>query len=787
MSSPHSYERFFAELKRRRVFRAAAAYGAAAFVAIQVADVVFPRIPLPEWTVSFVVWLAILGFLPALVLAWLFERADGGLRRTQPAPEEIEAIVAQPAGRRWPAGLAALAGVLLLAAGVWTAWRVAAPARTDVVESRLAVFPFAVTASAGLEWLHEGLPTLLSQNLLAPGETETVDPVQVLRSTRHDDGAGIDVATAADAARRLGAGRFVVGAVQGVGGRVRINAGLYALRDSVHALARGEVEGDTTDLLGLVDRLTAQLLGGSADFGAASHELVRTAARTTTSLVALRAYLQGEEQLRNGNVSDAWESFGAAVEADSTFALAMYRKAFAHLVGFGNWRGEAVEWAARAERHSNRLSEYDRRALAAFSAHVNGDVAEAERAYQDLAAAYPGRLDARVLRTMLLADYEPLRGRPLDEAARLFEDVRKADPGYLCIACVGAQIYAHREDAAAMARLSLLALEGQKDTVARARDEVGMRATLSLATGDTAAWNAARRRLFVDVPIDSTSWRTFVFAALTIGRPALADTLVRVDFASAKDVEEYALLMDFVRGRWNDAYRGIGTRSADDLVGHVLTYAQLPLDAKPPGAGAAVRATRSWNGPVSGTPIISDDLGPHLRAYGIAITSLYAGDMATARQFADTLLALPADPAVRPVLANAARLIRGEAAFRSGDLAAARAQLDGLEWRMPPSVLALGFVFGVPRAHMLRAELAWRDGDIELARRWFEHGLHVYRPEDYALNQFRRGQIHDALGNHDRARLHYARVVEALAPADANLAPWREEARSRLVALQEKR
>lgn len=83
------------------------------------------------------------------------------------------------------------------------------------------------------------------------------------------------------------------------------------------------------------------------------------------------------------------------------------------------------------------------------------------------------------------------------------------------------------------------------------------------------------------------------------------------------------------------------------------------------------------------------------------------------------------------------------------------------------------------------AETAWQAGDVELARRWCEHSLAFSQGDDSALVQLRRGQIHEALGNLAKARLHYARVVEALAPADPALVPRREEARSRLAALQE--
>ena len=95
MSEAPGYRRFFADLKRREVFRVAAVYGAAAFVAIQAADVIFPRVPLPESTASLVVWLAILGFPLAVALAWVYERTPDGLHRTDPAAAmELEAIAA---------------------------------------------------------------------------------------------------------------------------------------------------------------------------------------------------------------------------------------------------------------------------------------------------------------------------------------------------------------------------------------------------------------------------------------------------------------------------------------------------------------------------------------------------------------------------------------------------------------------------------------------------------------------------------------------------------------------
>ena len=78
MSEPRSYQRLFAELKRRHVFRVAAVYGATAFVVLQVADLLQEALRLPEAFLTGTTVLALLGFPIALVLAWAFEMtADG--------------------------------------------------------------------------------------------------------------------------------------------------------------------------------------------------------------------------------------------------------------------------------------------------------------------------------------------------------------------------------------------------------------------------------------------------------------------------------------------------------------------------------------------------------------------------------------------------------------------------------------------------------------------------------------------------------------------------------------
>jgi len=74
-----SYQQFFAELKRRRVFRVMAAYGIIGFGIIEAAEAIFPRVALPDWAVTLVVWLTLLGFPIAVLLAWAFDATPGGM------------------------------------------------------------------------------------------------------------------------------------------------------------------------------------------------------------------------------------------------------------------------------------------------------------------------------------------------------------------------------------------------------------------------------------------------------------------------------------------------------------------------------------------------------------------------------------------------------------------------------------------------------------------------------------------------------------------------------------
>ncbi len=104
------------ELKRRNVIRVAVGYLVLAWVVLQITDLVAPALRLPEWTLSFVTFIGIIGFPFALFFAWVFELTPEGIKRSEDVEPE-DSITPQTAGNlnRIIIGLLCVAVVTLLA------------------------------------------------------------------------------------------------------------------------------------------------------------------------------------------------------------------------------------------------------------------------------------------------------------------------------------------------------------------------------------------------------------------------------------------------------------------------------------------------------------------------------------------------------------------------------------------------------------------------------------------------------------------------------------------------
>jgi len=82
--------KFWQELKRRKVVRVATVYAAAAFVILELTDIVAPSLGLPAWTLNFIIILLSTGFIITLVVSWIYDiNPKGGLVKTGSAKNTI--------------------------------------------------------------------------------------------------------------------------------------------------------------------------------------------------------------------------------------------------------------------------------------------------------------------------------------------------------------------------------------------------------------------------------------------------------------------------------------------------------------------------------------------------------------------------------------------------------------------------------------------------------------------------------------------------------------------------
>jgi len=366
-----SYQEFFAELKRRKVFKVAAVYGAGAFIILQAADILGQGLRLPESFLPFITAVVLLGFPLALMLAWAFDVTPGGVQRTGAAAEgEIEGILAQPASSRWPAGLMALAGVVALVAGAWWVGRQSAPemaadtAQEPPAEVQLAfvdpsedprpsiaVLPFAdMSRESDQEYFSDGiteeiLNTLAKiHDLRVSARTSAFAYKNVQRDLR-------------EVGQELGVAYLLEGSVRKDGDQLRITAQLIDVASDSHLWSD---KYDRT--LDNVFQIQSEIAEAIADaltvpLGLSEGESLVT---PTADLEAYDLYLAGRARMRErgSSVLEAVDLFADAVARDSSWAPAWAGLAESQaLVPFymGSpddsvlWAADSVLWARQLD------------------------------------------------------------------------------------------------------------------------------------------------------------------------------------------------------------------------------------------------------------------------------------------------------------------------------------------------------------------------------------------------------------------------------------------------------
>jgi tetratricopeptide (TPR) repeat protein len=257
----------------------------------------------------------------------------------------------------------------------------------------IAVLPFDVRGP-GLDVWREGMVDLFSTNLDGISGLRAIESRTVL--ARWDEvvqGTGRpDLATALEVARQAGARYALIGSAVAIGPDVRLGADVYEVEGG-RSLGQSQVEGPPDSVLALVDRLSIEVLREIVGEEASELPHVNLARATTTSLPALKAYLEGEVLYRRSDFEGAIPPYVRALEADSTFALAAARLAIAY-----GWTESILsevgsEYNERAARLAGRLPEREAVLVRAGQALFRGTLDGVEP-LQQAVRKYPDDVEA---------------------------------------------------------------------------------------------------------------------------------------------------------------------------------------------------------------------------------------------------------------------------------------------------------------------------------------------------------------------------------------------------------
>jgi TolB-like protein len=250
--------KFFSELKRRNVFRAAAFYAASAWLLVQVATQVFPFFHIAEWVVRWIVLAAVVGFPFALLFSWFYEWTPQGFQlESEVQPNESETRRTGRKLDRWIIAVLTLAVVLLLTDKlVLHKDANAGSEKGDAANSEksIAVLPF-VNMSVDKE--NEFFADGLSEEIL--NSLARIDGMRVVGRTSSFQfkGRAEDLRAIG---QKLGATNVLEGSVRREGERARITAQLIRTSDGIHLWSQ-TYDRTLTDTLSVQLNIAEQVAG----------------------------------------------------------------------------------------------------------------------------------------------------------------------------------------------------------------------------------------------------------------------------------------------------------------------------------------------------------------------------------------------------------------------------------------------------------------------------------------------------------------------------------------------
>ena len=683
---------------------------------------------------------------------------------------------------------AVIAGLLLLViAGTLAVRRLARPAAGTASSDVIAVLPFTVRGGPQFTYLGEGIVDLLSTSLDGAAGLRSVN-AHALLGFAGQDAAAMTVERAGAVADHFKAGLFVMGDVLEVGGKLRLSASLFDRGDETRPLAEATVDGEPGDVLSLVDLLATRLAADRSAQGGA--RLTRTAAVTTASLPALKAYMAGEQAYRAGQYVASTNFFQEAVLADTGFALAFYRLGMAQ---------ERMAWAEDARRsaelaylHSSRLSAHDRRFLEALLATRRGRSGEAEQQFRAIIQSWPDDAEAWYQLGELLFHGSPLQGGSVTSAKESFSRALFLDPGDL-----GALYHLMRIAALTGNKADLDSLSARFYRLSPEGDRtLELRALQALATLDTVAVDSVMAAFgkAPDGTLAIAMWSIAVFAQSIPAAERIARLMTEP--ARPRDVraQGHVLLayLALARGRLAAARNELRAATSLESAESPLIdawFSALPFVPMTPAeldaargrlAGWDARDTTSESTHPSAFFSGHNGVRPILKTYVLGLLDARHGDPAAATARVAELETVGGAAEAPPLARELAQGLRAQVDLANGKPDSALAVLEALRIEGWYELTFVSPFYGGALERFTRAELLQAHGQSEAALNWYGGIGENTTPELVFLGTatLAEARILRTLGRPKEAARHYDAFLDLWRDSDPVFRPVLDSARA---------
>jgi TolB-like protein/Tfp pilus assembly protein PilF len=323
MSERHS---FFAELKRRNVYKVAIAYAVVGWLLIQVATQVFPFFEIPNWAVRLVVLAIVAGFPIALVIAWAFELTPEGLKRT----EDVD-LTAQGSRKRhawiYVVIVGAAFSIGLIFIGRYTARNTVSAARIEVAtgssipQKSIAVLPFEnLSDEKSNAYFAEGIQDEILTRLSKIADLKVISRTSTQKYKSAPDNLR-------EIGQQLGVANVIEGSVQKIANAVHVNVQMIRVATDEHVWA--ESYNRKLDDVFAVEGEVASAIAEQLSLKLSGTEQKAVAAKPTENAAAYDAFLRGLAVEHSSYGYDSYQkgarSYAKAVELDPNFAMAWAR------------------------------------------------------------------------------------------------------------------------------------------------------------------------------------------------------------------------------------------------------------------------------------------------------------------------------------------------------------------------------------------------------------------------------------------------------------------------------